>query len=80
METTDKRDPTPSKRTRRSFSRTFKAELVAQAERGDVSVSQLAMQVLHHHKPPEEVDHARPSAKTLIRRDADGSRQRRRRP
>ena len=44
MEASDKRDLTSPKRTRRSFSKAFKAELVARAERGDLSVSRLAME------------------------------------
>ena len=44
MEASDKRDLLPPRRTRRSFSKTFKSELVARAERGDVSVSRLAME------------------------------------
>lgn len=38
------RDFDPLKRTRRTFSKAFKAELVARAERGDISVSRLAIE------------------------------------
>ena len=44
MEASDQRDLTPPRRTRRSFSKAFKADLVARAERGDISVSRLAME------------------------------------
>ena len=44
MDALGKRDPALSKRIRRSFSKAFEAELVARAERGDVSVSQLAIE------------------------------------
>ena len=44
MEASDKRDLAPPKRTRRTFSRAFKAGLVARAERGDISVSRLAIE------------------------------------
>jgi len=44
MEALDKREPAPPRHTRRTFSRAFKAELVARAERGDISVSRLAIE------------------------------------
>lgn len=44
MEASNKRDLDPPKRSRRTFSRAFKAELVARAERGDTSVSRLAIE------------------------------------
>jgi len=44
MEALDKREPAPPRRIRRTFSRAFKAELVARAERGDISVSRLAIE------------------------------------
>lgn len=43
MQDSDKRELEPPKRSRRTFTRAFKADLIAQANSGAISVSQLAI-------------------------------------